>query len=52
MANSETQRPREQAKYWSDPQIKGLDLLRATFVTHAFPRHTHDQQFVLGAISK
>lgn len=52
MANQEMRRPREYAKYWSDPQVKGLELLRATFVTHAFPRHTHEEQFVIGAVEE
>lgn len=42
--------PREIARYWRDPNVEGLEMLRANFVTHAFPRHTHEEHFVIGAI--
>lgn len=44
--------PRESARYWRDPHVRGLEMLRATFVTHAFPRHTHEECFVVGAIER
>jgi AraC-like DNA-binding protein len=33
---------RERAKFWTAPDLQGLQLLSATFVTHSFPRHLHD----------
>lgn len=41
--------PNERAKLWSVPQLDGLSLLRAKFVTYAFKRHMHDY-FVIGMI--
>jgi AraC-like DNA-binding protein len=38
---------RDRAKFWTAPDLKGLQLLSATFVTHSFPRHLHDT-YVLG----
>jgi|SRR5436853_4273359 AraC-like DNA-binding protein len=37
----------DRAKYWIDPELQGLQLLSATFVTYAFPRHLHDT-YVIG----
>lgn len=34
--------PQEQAKFWRDPILKGLEMLRATFVTYSFSRHVHE----------
>ena len=42
----------ETARYWRDTEMNGLELLRATFVTHAFPRHTHEDRFVVGVIER
>jgi AraC-like DNA-binding protein len=33
---------RESAKIWFVPHLNNLSLLRATFVTYSFKRHTHD----------
>jgi AraC-like DNA-binding protein len=33
---------KDQAKFWEAPDLGGLQLLSATFVTHSFPRHFHD----------
>lgn len=33
---------REKAKFWRDPHITDLELLRASYVTHTFAPHTHD----------
>lgn len=41
--------PLERAEWWRDPHLGDLDLLRATFVTHTYPRHMHDE-FVIGVI--
>ncbi|MFF2812922.1 AraC family transcriptional regulator [Streptomyces sp. NPDC058000] len=32
----------EWARHWSHPGLPGLDLLRARYVRHSFPRHAHD----------
>lgn len=32
----------EQTKFWHDPQLGDLELLRATYFTFAFAPHTHD----------
>ncbi|MFE4022059.1 AraC family transcriptional regulator [Streptomyces sp. NPDC059101] len=32
----------EWARHWSCPGLPGLDLLRARYVRHSFPRHAHD----------
>lgn len=33
---------RENAKFWLDPQLDHLELLRATYYTYAFAPHVHD----------
>jgi AraC-like DNA-binding protein len=38
---------REQAKFWIDPQLGNLELLRATYTTYAFVPHTHET-FAIG----
>ena len=35
------------SKFWVAPDLNGLQLLSATFVTHTFPRHFHDT-YVIG----
>ncbi|RII09493.1 Regulatory protein PchR [Streptomyces sp. YIM 130001] len=40
----------EWARYWQPAQLPGVDLLRARYVRHAFPRHSHEG-YVLGAVS-
>lgn len=37
-----TPSPIEQTKFWRDPSLGDVELLRATYVTHSFSRHTHD----------
>ncbi|MFD3511761.1 AraC family ligand binding domain-containing protein [Streptomyces sp. NPDC058657] len=44
-----TRRHGEWARHWQCPGVPGLDLLRARYVRHAFPRHSHEG-FVLGAV--
>jgi AraC-like DNA-binding protein len=39
----------EAARYWTDESLGHLELLRASFVTHAFAPHTHDG-FAIGVI--
>jgi AraC-like DNA-binding protein len=43
--------PSEQSKFWHLPELGNLELLRATFVTQSFPRHTHDN-FAVGVIEQ
>ncbi|POX39176.1 AraC family transcriptional regulator [Streptomyces sp. Ru73] len=42
--------PGEWARHWRPAGLPGLDLLRARYVRHTFPRHSHDG-FTLGAVS-
>ncbi|NEQ55549.1 MAG: AraC family transcriptional regulator, partial [Leptolyngbya sp. SIO3F4] len=34
--------PKECVKFWRDPMLRGLEMLRATYVTYAFSRHAHE----------
>lgn len=43
------QRSQETAKFWHDPTLQNLEMLRATYVTHTFSRHTHDG-YAIGVI--
>lgn len=36
------QSSQETAKFWLDPELDNLEILRATYVTHTFARHTHE----------
>jgi AraC-like DNA-binding protein len=38
----------EEARFW---QVGDLELLRAFYITHSFPRHTHEH-FVVGVVEK
>lgn len=40
---------RESATYWQDASLGNLELLKASFVTHAFAPHTHEG-FAIGVI--
>ena len=40
---------REQVKFWCDQQLGALELLRATYITHAFTPHAHEG-FAIGII--
>lgn len=40
---------RETAKFWRDTAVPGLELLRATYITHAFAPHIHEG-YALGVI--
>ena len=42
-------RPREQAKFWRAPEFENLELLHATFITHAYDRHFHEG-YVVGVL--
>jgi AraC-like DNA-binding protein len=41
----------ETAKYWQSPCLKGLGLLRATYINHSFSRHIHDG-YAIGVIEQ
>jgi AraC-like DNA-binding protein len=40
-----------QAKFWREPEFAGAELLKATYRTHRFPPHTHDE-FAFGVIER
>ena len=42
---------RDRAKFWRDPQLGNLELLRATYVTHVFAPHAHEG-YAIGVIEK
>lgn len=39
----------ERVKFWRDPDLRNVELLRATYITHAFSRHSHDE-YAIGVI--
>ncbi|MER5811945.1 AraC family transcriptional regulator [Streptomyces sp. NPDC002033] len=41
---------KEWARHWQPAQLPGLDLLRAHYVRHTFPRHTHEG-YVIAAVT-
>ncbi len=41
----------EQAKLWRAQELGNLELLRATYLNHAFARHTHEE-FMIGVIER
>jgi hypothetical protein len=41
----------EQAKFWHADDIGRLELLKATYISHSFPRHTHEG-YVIGVIER
>ncbi|MEV7724726.1 AraC family transcriptional regulator [Streptomyces sp. NPDC087917] len=41
---------REWARHWQYDRLPGLDLLRAHYVRHTFPRHAHDG-YVIAAVT-
>ncbi|MEV3859761.1 AraC family transcriptional regulator [Streptomyces sp. NPDC050095] len=41
----------EWARHWRYEQVPGLDLLRARYLRHTFPRHSHDG-YVFGAVTQ
>ncbi|MBD2104440.1 AraC family transcriptional regulator [Leptolyngbya sp. FACHB-261] len=42
---------REQARAWSTQAIEPIELLHATYVTHTFPRHSHEE-FCIGVVTR
>ncbi|MBD0336570.1 MAG: AraC family transcriptional regulator [Cyanobacteria bacterium Co-bin13] len=45
----EPQLAQEQVKFWQEPTLQGLELLRARYITHSFSRHTHEG-YAIGVI--
>ncbi|WNZ24050.1 AraC family transcriptional regulator [Leptolyngbya sp. NK1-12] len=41
--------PKETVKFWRNPDLGDIELLKATYVTHSFSRHTHDS-YAIGVI--
>jgi len=41
----------ERAKFWRQPEFVNLELLRATYITHAFCRHIHET-YTIGVIEQ
>ncbi len=42
---------KESATFWQAPDIGDLELLKATYVSHMFARHTHEG-YVIGVIEQ
>lgn len=42
MAPNRHPRPQEYVKFWRDPSLRDLEMLRATYVTYAFSPHAHE----------
>lgn len=49
--NVRTNIRREQAKFWCDPALSNLELLRAKYITHCFSPHIHEG-FAIGVIAE
>lgn len=43
--------PREQIRFWRDVELRNLELLLTTYVTHTFAPHMHDG-YVIGVIEQ
>ncbi|WP_224366848.1 AraC family transcriptional regulator [Hyalangium versicolor] len=43
--------PREECVFWRAEELGGLELLKATYITHTFAPHSHDG-FALGVIER
>ena len=41
----------ERVKFWRDPDLDNLELLRATYVTHCFAPHAHEG-FAIGVVQR
>jgi AraC-like DNA-binding protein len=46
-----TDNPSEQAAFWRSETLGGLELLRATYFTHQFGRHIHEE-YAIGVIEQ
>ncbi len=51
MGGMSSRAAQEQAKLWRADDLDGLELLRATYITHEFARHTH-LEFMVGVIEQ
>jgi hypothetical protein len=40
-----------QAKFWREPALANIEMLQATYRTHRFPPHAHDE-YALGIIER
>lgn len=47
----ETAAKQEKTRFWRDHELGNVEFLYATYVTHAFNRHTHES-FVVGVIER
>ncbi len=47
---SKGERKQKPSKWWRIPEIGNLELVRATYRTHIFPRHFHEE-FAIGVIT-
>ncbi|NEC65964.1 AraC family transcriptional regulator [Streptomyces sp. SID9727] len=45
------QQPTEWARHWSYAELPDLDLLRARYIRHTFPRHSHEG-YVVATVSR
>ncbi|WP_224244000.1 AraC family transcriptional regulator [Hyalangium gracile] len=43
--------PKEESVFWRSEELGGLELLKATYITHTFAPHSHDG-FALGVIER
>ena len=41
--------PKEHARLWRSPHLPELELMRATYITHQFPKHAHEG-FAIGVV--
>lgn len=41
----------EKAKFWCDRELGNLELIRATYITHTFSRHTHEG-YAMGVVEE
>ena len=39
-------KPREQARFWRAEEFDNLELLHATYITHTFDKHYHEEYVV------
>ena len=46
-----TQPRQEKAKFWCDRDLGNLELIRATYISHTFSRHTHEG-YAIGVIEE
>ncbi|GGS53799.1 transcriptional regulator [Planobispora rosea] len=49
MSDTPATGPGEAARFWRNPALPGVDLLKARYVTHRFTRHVHEE-YAIGVI--